>query len=548
MSTRLNLSTLFLAVGMPLAVVAEGDRPLSAIDWLSSEDAQQSLRAPEPPVSRSALPDQVATSSIGSVRRDAIGLLPAQITGLPASLWGDTRVDELTALIEQQEIVALPSVQALLMMALLAEADAPLAAVTAGPPPGDGAVFRARVAKLIEFGAIDQAAALLEQVDPHDVATFGQAFDVSLLLWREDQTCARLMKSPEIAPTLSARIFCLARSGDWNTAALTLESGRAVGALDPDSALLLAHFLQTEDPEPGRRPRLPQPVSPLAFRIMDAIAEPLPTNAMPLAFSHSDLRDTAGWKSQIEAAERLTRVGAVPGRRLFEIYSDRLPAASGGVWDRVSAVQVLIAAIGADNPVAVGNALPDAWSAMRSIQLEVAFARHFGPQIWQVMAGSRTAPLAPGGQSLPQSIPGGDTPGAGVLGPNTDLAFRILMLSDQAEEVAQAWQPEQEGDRLLRDLAMGRHPAPDQAANTMEEAILLSAEPATPPSDEDPAAAAARHMSLGETILEVALLLRRGIEADPGDVTRALQLLRDWGLESTARAASLELLLLGDEA
>ena len=259
MSTRLNLSTLFLAVGMPLAVVAEGDRPLSAIDWLSSEDAQQSLRAPEPPVSRSALPDQVATSSIGSVRRDAIGLLPAQITGLPASLWGDTRVDELTALIEQQEIVALPSVQALLMMALLAEADAPLAAVTAGPPPGDGAVFRARVAKLIEFGAIDQAAALLEQVDPHDVATFGQAFDVSLLLWREDQTCARLMKSPEIAPTLSARIFCLARSGDWNTAALTLESGRAVGALDPDSALLLAHFLQTEDPEPGRRPRLPRP-------------------------------------------------------------------------------------------------------------------------------------------------------------------------------------------------------------------------------------------------------------------------------------------------
>lgn len=561
------------------APVSQGGPPLSAIDWLSSQDAADGDWATEAPTSRNALPGKVDTAPIGRVRRDAIGLLPSQITGLPVALWGDTEIAELTTLIEEQEIVALPSIQALLMTALLAEADAPRAggAAAEGPTPEDadrldGSLFHARVEKLIEFGAIDQAAALLEQIDSPDVGSFGQTFDVSLLLWREDRACTRLLKAPEIAPTLSARIFCLARSGDWETAALTLQSARALAALPPEESTLLAHFLQTEEPGPGRRPRLNQPVSPLAFRIMDAIAEPLPTNALPLAFSHSDLRDTAGWKSQIEAAERLTRVGAVPARRMFAIYTDRLPAASGGVWDRVSAIQVLTASIDSGNPVAVGNALPAAWSAMRSVQLEVPFARYFGPQIWTMMQGPQQGAATPERLSddtrddrpgyiqvdAPTNDPASDaapplaTPAQGTtaatLGEQTDLAFRILMLSDLSEEVAQDWHPLLEGDQLLKALAAGKMPPPSVAANTMEEAILLSAEPPVPPSNEDPVAAAARDISLGEMILEVALLLRRGIESDPGDVTRALQLLRGAGLESAARAASLELLLLGDEA
>lgn len=598
MSTRSTFTCLWRAVALPLAValpagvgpgahaaepVVQTGPPLSAIDWLSKQDDPNGDWITEAPTSRNALPDEVSTTAIGRVRRDAIGLLPSQITGLPVSLWGDTEVDELTALIQEQEIVALPSIQALLMTALLAEADAPRAGAPAGTDAGedaaddpainpDGSLFHARVEKLIEFGAIDQAAALLEQVDSPDVGSFGQTFDVSLLLWQEDQACTRLLKAPEIAPTLSARIFCLARSGDWETAALTLQSARALAALPPEESTLLAHFLQTEEPGPGRRPRLNQPVSPLAFRIMDAIAEPLPTNALPLAFSHSDLRDTAGWKSQIEAAERLTRVGAVPARRMFAIYTDRLPAASGGVWDRVSAIQVLTAAVDSGNPVAVGNALPAAWSAMRSVQLEVPFARYFGPQIWTMMQGPAEGAATPERLSddarddrpgyiqvdAPANDPASDgapplaTPAQGTtaatLGEQTDLAFRILMLSDLSEEVAQDWHPLQEGDQLLKALAAGKMPPPSAAANTMEEAILLSAEPPVPPSNEDPVAAAARDISLGEMILEVALLLRRGIESDPGDVTRALQFLRGAGLESAARAASLELLLLGDEA
>jgi hypothetical protein len=135
-----------------------------------------------------------------------------------------------------------------------------------------------------------------------------------------------------------------------------------------------------------------------------------------------------------------------------------------------------------------------------------------------------------------------------MLGDSTELAYRILMLSEEAEEVARAWTPRSEGDRLLRRLALG-DPTGVRAANAMEEAIIAGFGPPDPPSEDgDPEAAAASNMSVGEVVLEVAQLLQRGIESDPGDVTRALQLLLSYGFEAAARAAALELLLLGDEA
>ena len=47
------------------------------------------------------------------------------------------------------------------------------------------------------------------------------------------------------------------------------------------------------------------PHSPLLFRLHEAIGEPLPTGALPRAYAVADLRDLAGWKPQLEAAERL---------------------------------------------------------------------------------------------------------------------------------------------------------------------------------------------------------------------------------------------------
>src|SRR5690606_22806876 len=93
-----------------------------------------------------------------------------------------------------------------------------------------------------------------------------------------------------------------------------------------------------------------------------------------LAFAHADLRDITGWKARIAAAERLARAGAIPGARLLEVYAERQPAASGGVWDRVGAVPAFASGLDSADAAAVSATLPAAWAAMRETGLEVAFA------------------------------------------------------------------------------------------------------------------------------------------------------------------------------
>ncbi|MES2541924.1 MAG: hypothetical protein V4583_15285, partial [Pseudomonadota bacterium] len=86
-------------------------------------------------------------------------------------------------------------------------------------------------------------------------------------------------------------------------------------------------------------PPAPSPVTPLDWMIYAAIGEPLPTEGLPIAFSYAELSPRVGWKSQIEAAERLTRAGTIPPNVILGLYTEREPAASGGVWDRVATFQ-----------------------------------------------------------------------------------------------------------------------------------------------------------------------------------------------------------------
>jgi len=130
-----------------------------------------------------------------------------------------------------------------------------------------------------------------------------------------------------VAPTYAARIFCLARNGDWSAAVLSLNTHKALGDISASEDALLARFLDPElfegEPPLGR----PDRVSPLNFRMYEAIGERMNTRTLPLAFAHADLRNSVGWKSQIEAAERLARNNALRVETAFATeYSMRLAA------------------------------------------------------------------------------------------------------------------------------------------------------------------------------------------------------------------------------
>jgi hypothetical protein len=99
-----------------------------------------------------------------------------------------------------------------------------------------------------------------------------------------------------------------------------------------------------------------------------------------LKFVPSDLSPSSGWKTQIEAAERLGAVGSLPAAQLLERYKSGQPSASGGVWDRVNAVQNLDLTL-ADPIIDPSDELLAFWTLMRARGLAAPLAHAWSPML-----------------------------------------------------------------------------------------------------------------------------------------------------------------------
>lgn len=500
-----------------LAHQAPAEAPLSAIDWLSSSvsaPAGSTVGAPEPdslpkeaPVTTGgALPAQVAVSVLDGQSPDALGLLSPSTTGLPRDLWGMGLEAEVLAAIARERTDLLPALQSLSITLMLAEAAPP------ADNSGSGALLLARIDRLLAMGALDQASSLLDLAPKENPEVFRRAFDVALLTGNEDRGCDLMQAIPNLAPTFPARIFCLARSGDWNAAALTLRTAQALGYVSEEEDALLSRFLDPDLFEGDSLPPIPARMTPLSWRMFEAIGEPQPTNSLPLAFSHAELRDTAGWKGQIEAAERLVRAGVISPNALLGLYTERLPAASGGVWDRVDAFQRFESALRAGDAAAVASRLPAAYAKMAEVELEVPFAALFAQDLSRL-------PLA---------------------GDAGRLAFEIGLLSQQFETVARARTSETPRDQFLIGLATGSVAGttpPDTLGRAIAPAFLQSGMSAefTALMDQN---------RMGEAILLAIEKIGRGVQGELTGVTDGLAFLRHIGMETVARQTALELMLL----
>jgi len=449
----------------------------------------------------------VTVTPLDRLSKDPIGLLPPEVSGLPRSIWSASEEAVLVDLVRAERIDTLPVMQEFLKVLMLAEADPPLSA------NGEGALFLARVDKLLDLGALEPAQSLIEQANPDTGPLFRRWFDVALLTGTEDAACEAMRDTPSIAPTYSARIFCLARNGDWSAAALTLNTHRVLGDITPQEEALLSRFLDPElyEGEPPLAP--PARVSPLTFRMHAAIGEPLITANLPLAFARADLRSTTAWKSRLEAAERLARFGAVSENVLLKQYTARTPAASGGIWDRAAAIQRFDAAMTAADPDAVARSLPDAWAAMQQTRAETQFAKLYGAAL----------------QELP------------LAGEAAVIAFEVGLLSPEYEAVAiAATEAEADFDPFLIGIARGvpqNLPADTPRALAIQEAFDSTPPPPELQNKVDDG-------KLGEALLRAIALFGAGSEGDLRSVTDALSLLRSVGLEDVARRAALQLMIL----
>ncbi|SCX98641.1 hypothetical protein [Paracoccus tibetensis] len=403
------LGAALLALSAATALPAAAQQPLSASDWLSG-----SVRGPQressawrpgddaPPPRRPAQPQPVAeTGEVGPVQvtrldqgdPDSTGTLTPRRAGLPPDLWQGSDPEELA-----QMLLATPArlqaMQALMKRVLTAQLLPPAAAAgaEANGKPRKGQLFLARADRLLDMGALDEAQALLLAAGPGEPEVFRRLFDIALLEGDEIRACAIMNGTPGIAPSFAARIFCLAQTGDWAAAAVSLHGAESLGLIDERQAIMLTHFLDdafvdTDDMLEGA-----ERMTPLDFRIHEAIGQPLPTPTLPVAFAQSDLRMNSGFKARLEAAERLARSGAIPAARLRAIYGEQRPAASGGVWERAAVMRTLEAALQTGE---LSQALPRAFDEFRAAGMADLLAAMVAPDLPEAYPGDgRAAELA----------------------------------------------------------------------------------------------------------------------------------------------------------
>ena len=516
MQTR-NLAATLAAIGYltlsQSAVLA--DEPLSAIDWLSNVVEAPKIVAPPilpeakpaDDVAQSATPAAVVTTTLGAPSRDAVGLVPSSVTGIPARFWGTSSSSALAAAMGDLRPDLPPPLAEMMRRLLLAELSPPI-------DSGDAEIlFQARVDELLTLGALEQAKALLDRADPGTAPLFQRWFDVSLLIGEEDVACKRMLRQPDLSPTYPARIFCMARAGDWDAANLTLNTAKALNAMTPSEDALLARFLDPELFEREAPLLTPNRVTPLAFRMHEAIGEPLSLSGLPNAFAFAALSENGGWKPRITAAERLARTGAILPSRLLAIYTERQPAASGGVWDRVDAVQALEAGLVARDPDAVSAQLPEAVRAMRRAGLEPALANMFGEALL----------------SLP------------VLDTARKDAMRLIFLSPAYEAAANSEALAADTPALWRAVARGDGDAISDVVQSgsldaLESAVAAAFTADGPAESLEPLI---KSGNLGLATLQAVKMMENGASADPSALENGLRTLRHLGFADISRRMAL---------
>lgn len=516
-------TSVFLSL-LIIASPAVSEPPRSVIPWLSDS----LLHAPEhhnsvvPEIT--SIPDQVIseieTSTLDAPLRDGVGILTTKQTGFPTDLWGRTSALRVRRMILDHPGIGVPAARQLFHEILQAETS---------PPPGStgqNLVLLARIDRLMEHGQLDQAEALVELAGITSPEMFLRAFDVGLLTERSEKVCDTLRVSPALSPTLPARVYCLARLGDWDAAALTLGLGHQLGDISPEQEETLARFLDPELFEGTENPPIPDPLTTLDFVIRDAVALPRPPGTLPLAFVHLDIGEHAGLRSRIISGERLVREVALPGSVLFSAYRSGKPAASGGIWEHAAAVQALDKAFEDEDKMAIIEKLVKADDIFSDIGLRLNFADDVADRL----------PILEGEHF------------------NSDVRHRVyslLMLAERWSDARRFMADNNDvNDHFFRALA---EPGTSFPAENVLGPLRLAAARGLTRADapSETAAFIATRIDdghLGEGILRALEFLAAGTEIDPGDLEAGIWLLRRAGLTGKARNIAAQTLILLPEA
>ena len=476
--------------------------PLSAIDWLSKENSKFQKSLIDEKNTETENTNDIKVSTLASNEYQAIGLLPIYVTGIPTTIWRNSSFDDLVYSFKTMPIFKYSPIQELVYSLLLAEARPPL------NEPKRYAFLEARLNKLLNYGAVDPAIALIERASPLPERMIPLLFDISLLSSNNFPICDPIFQNTKNRELQAELIYCYARKGDWLTAHLILKTGEVLEDLNVREVSLLDRYLEV-DFNVDLNALLPPPelITPLEYRLYEAIGEPIPAEYLPIQYSQSDLSGENGWRAQVIAAERLSLTGAIPENQILGVYTSNNPGVSGGMWERVKVVQDLDFAL--EHEEDFEHYFQNAWRVFKKTDQITVFAKLFGLRVFEKNLSVKSR----------------------------EIAANLLLLTNNFRLTKGYWN----SSDIRFGLTTGDF-SQVKASNEIEKIILkVFTEPSIPFLVEQKL----NQGKLGEVILNALLQFETGIDGNLKDFSESLSTLNLIGLDNTARRAALTHLVVG---
>ena len=475
--------------------------PLSAIDWLSKENStiKKSRLVEKNVVSKNN--DDIQVSTLNSNEYQAIGLLPIYVTGIPTTIWRNSRFEDLEYSFKTMPTFSYSPIQELVYSLLLAEARPPI------NEPARYAFLEVRLNKLLNYGAVDPAIALIERASPVPERMIPLLFNISLLSSNNYPACDPIFQNTRNKNLQAELIYCHASKGDWLTAHLILKTEEVLGELTKREVSLLDRYLEV-DFDDDLNSLLPPPelITPLEYRLYEAIGEPIPAEYLPIQYSQSDLSGENGWRAQVIAAERLSVKGAIPENQILGIYTNNIPGVSGGMWERVKVINDLDTAL--QNQQNIEENFLAAWEVFNQTDQLTVFAKLFGLRVFEKN-------LSPKSKKI---------------------AADLLLLTNNFRLTKNYWNPSD----IRFGLITGDFTQVKVSGETEKIIFEVFNDVSIPFLVEQKL----NQGKLGEVILNALLQFEMGIEGNLKDLSESLSTLNLIGLETTARRAALTHLVL----
>ena len=213
-----RLSFVLLAILWLLPV--HGREPTNAVDWfMPAESRKTEAKSHEAKPEKGEYGDLIIKKSeLRPNDLNSVGIIPAKITGIDPKIWQE--MNELTLFLELQSLPTLnfDATQTFLKRVLISETIPPIPNLKSKL---SGKLYLiAKLDKLIEIGALEEAETIINQVSRIDSNLFERLATISFLTGRIDSMCNQLSLYPGLNDDLTVKIICLSNLDDWSAAAL----------------------------------------------------------------------------------------------------------------------------------------------------------------------------------------------------------------------------------------------------------------------------------------------------------------------------------------